>query len=245
MLSIPSNGSGEMVDVIPNTMNMLKILLPITLPTASPGFPLMAATTEVASSGSDVPIATMVSPTTPSLMPAFIAIDEAPATNLSPPKISAVRPSTIYSMERHTGISRLFCPSVGVCCCVRAAAKVWRMKSANANSRNMPSVREIMLLPKPLIHDELPKAHITTDERSNMGSSVVMMVRSTFIGRTSAVMPMIASILKMLLPMVLPTAKGALPFSAECNHCEAYHEIAHPETRCNRRRTVGQRVRSP
>ena len=57
-----------------------------------PGFPFRAAVTDVASSGSDVPQATIVRPITASLTPNALAISDAPATKRSPPNISAASP---------------------------------------------------------------------------------------------------------------------------------------------------------
>ena len=61
-LVIPFSPSGVMEALQPNTKNMLKRLLPMTLPIAISGFFFNAATTEVASSGKEVPPATKVSP---------------------------------------------------------------------------------------------------------------------------------------------------------------------------------------
>ena len=63
------SGKGLMVAVIPKIKNTLIILDPTTLPTAISEFFLYAATTEVASSGREVPMATMVSPIKESLNP--------------------------------------------------------------------------------------------------------------------------------------------------------------------------------
>ena len=57
-----SKGISQMTDAVPRMNRMLKILLPTMLPMAMSAFPLRAATTEVTSSGSDVPNATMVRP---------------------------------------------------------------------------------------------------------------------------------------------------------------------------------------
>ena len=55
--------------VVPITNKILKILLPTIFPMAIPVFPLLAAVTDVTSSGRDVPSATIVSPINHSLMP--------------------------------------------------------------------------------------------------------------------------------------------------------------------------------
>ena len=66
---IPCMFMGEITPVTPKISKMLKTFEPNTLPMAMPLLPLRAATALVASSGSDVPPATMVSPITASLMP--------------------------------------------------------------------------------------------------------------------------------------------------------------------------------
>ena len=95
---MPPMGSGFIVEAQPKMKNELNILLPITLPIAIPGFFLSAAVMEVASSGKEVPAATIVSPTTDSLMPILIAMPLAPSTKNCPPKISPKRPPRIKSV---------------------------------------------------------------------------------------------------------------------------------------------------
>lgn len=89
----------------PNTRKILKMLLPITLPSAIAVFPLRAAVTDVASSGREVPIATIVRPITASLTPMAEAIPDAPSTNKSPPKIRPASPPTIQMIDFSKGIS--------------------------------------------------------------------------------------------------------------------------------------------
>ena len=84
---------------------LLKMLLPTTLPIAMSVSPFLAATTDVASSGNDVPADTIVSAITDSLTPNSVAMPEAPSTNQSPPKIRAAKPNTINRMDFHIGIS--------------------------------------------------------------------------------------------------------------------------------------------
>ena len=91
-LPIPPNGRGRIVALHPSTRNMLKMLLPITLPRAMLGLPFTAAVIDVASSGSDVPAATIVKPIMASLTPSPDAIPDAPLTNRSPPIISPASP---------------------------------------------------------------------------------------------------------------------------------------------------------
>ncbi len=60
---------GDIKPVKPRIINILKTLEPNTLPMAMPLSPFFAATALVASSGSEVPPATIVSPITASLIP--------------------------------------------------------------------------------------------------------------------------------------------------------------------------------
>ena len=58
----PNTLSGEIVADIPRIKRILKIFDPIALPSARPLSPFLVATMDVTSSGSDVPIAMIVSP---------------------------------------------------------------------------------------------------------------------------------------------------------------------------------------
>ena len=69
----------------PSTNSMLKMFDPITLPMTSSFSPFFKAVIDVTNSGNDVPIATMVKPTSVSLIPSANAIFEALSTTRSPP----------------------------------------------------------------------------------------------------------------------------------------------------------------
>ena len=69
IINLLSKGTVQISAVVPITNRILKILLPTMFPMAIPAFPLFAAVTDVTSSGSDVPSATMVSPINLSLIP--------------------------------------------------------------------------------------------------------------------------------------------------------------------------------
>ena len=84
IFEIPANRNGVIDALQPNTKNILKRLLPITFPIVISGFFFKAATMEVASSGSEVPPATSVSPITDSLIPRLRAIPVAPSTKKLP-----------------------------------------------------------------------------------------------------------------------------------------------------------------
>ena len=73
MALIPSTWIGVIDEVRPRIMRMLNTLLPKILPKASCGLFLQAANTDVMSSGSEVPTATIVIEITASLMPQALA----------------------------------------------------------------------------------------------------------------------------------------------------------------------------
>ena len=75
--------NGWIVDVTPNTHKILKILDPIIFPIDIALCFLYAAIAEVASSGRDVPKATMLIPITTSDIPKYLAIKTDPSTNKS------------------------------------------------------------------------------------------------------------------------------------------------------------------
>ncbi len=69
IINLLSKGTLQIRDVVPITKRILKILLHTILPIAIPALPRFAAVTEVTSSGSDVPKATIVKPINRSLIP--------------------------------------------------------------------------------------------------------------------------------------------------------------------------------
>ena len=83
---------GATIPVTPKTHIMLNRLLPTTFPTAMSRSPLSAATTLVATSGSEVPAATRVSPITSSEKPHWRASTTADPTNRSAPTTSKASP---------------------------------------------------------------------------------------------------------------------------------------------------------
>ena len=79
-----STFAGDIIEQNPKIKTMLNNEDPIALPTAISASPFLAATTEVTSSGSDVPTATIVKPTNKSLIPNLVAIKDALSTTKSP-----------------------------------------------------------------------------------------------------------------------------------------------------------------
>ena len=86
---------GLIAEAIPSTIKILKILDPTAFPTAISTSSFLAATMDVTSSGSDVPIETMVSPTSVWLIPSSMAIRLAVSTVRSPPAAMAIAPPAI------------------------------------------------------------------------------------------------------------------------------------------------------
>ena len=95
MMNLSAKTTGVISAVVPATNNILNILLPTMLPIARSALPLYAAVTDVTSSGSEVPSATIVSPMTLSLIPNALAIAVAPSTARSLPNTIAAIPPTM------------------------------------------------------------------------------------------------------------------------------------------------------
>jgi len=87
-----------MILLTPRIKRILKIFDQIIFQRARSVFFLYAAMIEVASSGSEVPIAIIVSPITLSESPKYLAMSVAPLTIRSPPKIS---PQSQRAIRRH------------------------------------------------------------------------------------------------------------------------------------------------
>ena len=95
----------------PSTMQMLKMLLPIMLPTRSSFSFLRAAVMVVTSSGSEVPKATMVRAMIRSETPTMAARVEAESTTKLLPKITPARPTPVIRKDLpsfHFGFSTSF-----------------------------------------------------------------------------------------------------------------------------------------
>ena len=96
---------GLIADAIPSTINILNILEPIAFPSAISTSFFLAATMDVTSSGSDVPIETIVSPISVWLIPRSLAILDAASTVTSPPTAIAIAPPMINSILTGTETS--------------------------------------------------------------------------------------------------------------------------------------------
>lgn len=103
------------MDENPSIQKILKIFDPTIFHTAISLCHFRAAMTDVANSGKDVPIATIVKPITISDIPKDRAIVTAQSTNIFPPKKRPTRPPRMKTVERGMGyflipVSSLFSP---------------------------------------------------------------------------------------------------------------------------------------
>ena len=104
---MPPTPSGCMAAAVPRTKNTLKTTLPTMLPKAIAVSPFLAAITDAASSGAEVPMLTIVSAMMLSLMPMDDAMPEAPSTSQSPPRIRKASPMITPATAFHSTISFL------------------------------------------------------------------------------------------------------------------------------------------
>jgi len=93
ILFFGSNVTGLINAVIHNTKNTLNIFDHMIFPTAILALDLVTATTDVTSSGSDVPIASIVTPISFSLHHRIVASVTALFTTKFPPKVSHAIPA--------------------------------------------------------------------------------------------------------------------------------------------------------
>ena len=98
MSILESSGIALIALLAPSTNKMLKMFDPITFPITNWFSPFFKAVIDVTSSGKEVPIATMVKPTSVSLIPRAIAIAEALSTTKSPPRTMPARPTRMKIM---------------------------------------------------------------------------------------------------------------------------------------------------
>ena len=202
---MPCRSIGQMTPVIPRIIRILNTLEPITLPMAIEERPFIAATTLVASSGSDVPPATMVRPIMASLTPSDLATAEADSTKRLLPTIRQASPNStrnaafkgfIFLMT----VSSSFSP-------VLARRKVYAINSRKAMKSNTASRREISL-------SRLITASIS-EAPTAQGMSFFTVFLAMVIGATIAATPTISIVLKIFEPTTFPTAMSVVPFRAD------------------------------
>ncbi len=94
-----------MTAAMPISNNILRILLPMILPSSMSVLPEISEETETASSGAPVPKATMVRPIRSLETLKLEAAEEAPSTSQSAPLIRKTKPTT----------SRIICKTMSIC----------------------------------------------------------------------------------------------------------------------------------
>ena len=97
-------GIGAVIAVTPRMPRTLQMLEPTTLPKATSGCRRSAPTTEATSSGSEVPIATMVSPMTASGTPAASASAAAASTRSRAPRMVSLIPPAASASETQSDV---------------------------------------------------------------------------------------------------------------------------------------------
>ncbi len=190
---------------IPMTKHMLKILLPTTLPTEMSLCPFAAATAEVASSGRDVPRATIEIPIKISDNPTALAIIIAFFTTMFAPSASANTPvitrKTLMEIFLYDLSERSFLLFLFFAFFILINRNVRRK-----NIKIMPSVNPILQS----MHKIQKRIDINIiNGRSNC---TICFLISTF--RIIALMPKTSAILITLLPRIFPMEISPEPLRA-------------------------------
>ena len=170
-----------------------------------PLLPFFAATTLVASSGRDVPPATIVSPITASLTPSCCATKVAESTNRLLPIINPAKPPIINRTDFNTLVfsNDSISPSSPL------------FAFFNVNKRKPKKVAKRMVASILLI---LPSKHNpskSNDAKQAKGISFRTVPLRITMGVTAADTPTMSKELKILLPTTLPIARSGVPFIAE------------------------------
>ena len=141
-MSGPDTGRSATVQVSHKTRSMLKILLHTTFPIAISDCFFRDATTEVTSSGAEVPNATIVKPITDSDTQKLAAIFLAELTRKSAHRVNQISPKNTYNIDLPTKISSIFVSVVSSLDDDFAIQKVYEKNSIknNKNTKLSPLV---------------------------------------------------------------------------------------------------------
>ena len=139
VIVIPFNVIGLITPVRPRIARILNTFEPSTLPIAIPLFPLRADTTLVASSGREVPPATIVRPITASDTPSFVATAVAPSTNRLLPPIKHASPTRIHTTDSQVAIGFFSFSSKSVPCAFAPRSVIY-IKIRNITKRIAASI---------------------------------------------------------------------------------------------------------
>ena len=185
-------------------------------PRANAPFFLAAATTQVTSSGREVPQARMVIATNFSDNPAERAISHAESTNMSPPKISPPKPPSTIKIANHIFFSEADSPTaLSSVASVLPVLNDISMYNTKSTRNTMPIQAEIVSLsPRPRRVWLIPNRIRRSVTIILTGMSRLLFSGDMATGLTNAVSPKIRNTLNMFDPTTLPIAMSALPFSA-------------------------------
>lgn len=188
-----------------------------------------AATIDVTSSGSDVAMATNVSPITDSEIPISLEIVKAPETIHLPPKNKPEHPDIINTMDLKCGSVRILL-SLLTFRLPLLENRTYSIIRKNINNI-IPSVLSIIFSCFP---NSSSLARMATNNIAIrlIHESLLQTILSTLIGYMIAVIPIINNVFIILLPKTLPITSPELPFKlakniyyqfrkrgAECNNC--------------------------
>ena len=197
----------------PSIRSMFPIFDPRMFPSASCPLPLRAATTQVASSGIDVPAAMTVIAMNLSETPNIWARAVAELTNNLPPKTSAPSPPAIISTE--TGILRVFISSPSSVSSPLSDLNEDQRYQANTARRMIPSNLLMTFSPTLNMLKFIPRSNSSIVTKKLTGISFLILFLVIVKGEIRAVIPKIINVLNILDPTMLPMAISALPCIAD------------------------------
>ena len=182
----------------------LKILLPRIVPRPTSSCPRSFAMTIVASSGTDVPTATIVAPIMNSSMPKEMAMPLAPATIRFPAATRKAKPTT----QERTTIHLRYSPRTS-----SAALRCFRASiiAATSQARNMLNIR------KPSTRESSPSRNRTPvimGINNATGKSRFTLSRGLWIPEITKARPRIRATFTTLLPRASPRAIWGVPARA-------------------------------
>ena len=190
---------GAIVEAIPTTSSVLKRFDPMMLPNARSFSPLRAAAIELASSGRDVPTATMVRPISKSLTPRARAISTAPHTSARELPTSSASPSTSHRTDFPSESDSPSCFSASSATAAFAAA-FWRISFTMLNPMTPAKTSRRITPSRRLIEPSETRNTDIAVTAINTGRSRFKAFRTTITGEMTAVTPRISAIFAMLLP---------------------------------------------
>ena len=190
---------GAIIAAIPTTMSVLNRFDPIMLPMARSFSPLRAAAMELASSGSEVPTATMVRPISKSLTPRARAISTAPHTSARELATNRASPSTSHRIDFPR---ERFSPSPDSDATVSSAATPFFWRSSLTTLKVItPAKTSSTTIPSSLLMEPSIAWNMATAVTAiNTGRSRTRAFRTTMTGEIIAVTPRMRAMFAMLLP---------------------------------------------